>query len=85
MAEIAPLFVTRLYRAEVNDLGKKKIDFDELAQRHELAGGAIINVLRHACLSAVGRQEKTAQAHDLIEGIRREKQKDGQYVSRGNV
>lgn len=31
MAEIVSLFVTRLYRAEVNDLGKKKIDFDELA------------------------------------------------------
>ena len=31
MAEITSLFVTRLYRAEVNDLGKKKIDFDELA------------------------------------------------------
>jgi hypothetical protein len=59
------------------------IDFDELAQRHELAGGAIINVLRYACLSAVGRQENMVQAHDLIEGIRREKQKDGQYVSRG--
>ncbi len=59
------------------------IDFDDLAQRHELAGGAIINVLRYACLSAVGRGEKTVQAHDLIAGIRREKQKDGQYVSRG--
>ncbi|WP_439571597.1 ATP-binding protein [Sphingomonas sp.] len=59
------------------------IDFDDLAQRHELAGGAISNVLRYACLSAVGRGEKTVQAHDLIAGIRREKQKDGQYVSRG--
>jgi uncharacterized protein (TIGR02466 family) len=31
MAEILSLFVTRLYRAGVNDMGKKKIDFDELA------------------------------------------------------
>ncbi len=31
MAEITSLFVTRLYRAAVNDLGKKKIDFDDLA------------------------------------------------------
>ena len=30
MAEIASLFVTRLYRAAVNELGKKKIDYDEL-------------------------------------------------------
>lgn len=31
MAEITPLFVTRLYRARLNDLAKKKIDYDELA------------------------------------------------------
>ena len=30
MAEIASLFVTRLYRAELNELGKKKVDYDEL-------------------------------------------------------
>jgi uncharacterized protein (TIGR02466 family) len=30
MAEIASLFVTRLYRAEVNELGKRKVDFAEL-------------------------------------------------------
>ena len=31
MAEISSLFVTRLYRAEVNELAKKKIDFTDLA------------------------------------------------------
>jgi uncharacterized protein (TIGR02466 family) len=31
MAEIVSLFVTRLYRAGVNDLGKRKTDFHELA------------------------------------------------------
>ncbi len=31
MAEIASLFVTRLYRAEVNELAKKKIEFTDLA------------------------------------------------------
>lgn len=30
MAEIAPLFVTRLYRAELKELGKKKVDYEEL-------------------------------------------------------
>jgi len=61
------------------------IDFDELAQRHELAGGAIINVLRYACLNAVQRTPAVIEVYDLIEGIRREKQKDGQYVSRAGV
>jgi hypothetical protein len=58
------------------------IDFADLARRHELAPGAIINVLRHACLVAVGRDPPVVEPHDLLEGIRREKQKDGQYVSR---
>lgn len=30
MAEIASLFVTRLYRAKLDELGKKKVDYDEL-------------------------------------------------------
>ena len=32
MAEIVSLFVTRLYRAALNDLGKKKVDYAELLQ-----------------------------------------------------
>jgi len=30
MAEITSLFVTRLYRAALHDLGKRKVDYDEL-------------------------------------------------------
>lgn len=59
-----------------------EIDFADLARRHELAPGAIINVLRHACLLAVDRRPAVVEPHDLLDGIRREKQKDGQYVSR---
>lgn len=58
------------------------IDLDELAERYELAGGAIINVLRHACLRAVERDPSVVTAHDLLEGVRREMHKDGRYLSR---
>jgi hypothetical protein len=34
MPEITSLFVTRLYRAKLNDLAKKKVDYAEL--RHDL-------------------------------------------------
>ena len=37
-----PLFVTRLYRAEVNDLGKKKIDFDELVAVYKEQAAALV-------------------------------------------
>lgn len=57
------------------------VDFAALAQRHELAGGAIINVLRHACLMAVERDPPLVFAHDLAEGVRLELQKDGRFVS----
>jgi hypothetical protein len=51
-----------------------------LASRYELAGGAIINVLRHASLMAVQRDPATVQLHDIIDGIRLEMQKDGRYL-----
>ncbi|MEJ2407893.1 MAG: ATP-binding protein [Novosphingobium sp.] len=59
-----------------------KVDFADIARRHEMTGGAIINVLRYACLMAVQRDPAMIETHDLLDGIRREKQKDGQYVSR---
>lgn len=35
MAEMTSLFVTRLYRAALNDLAKKKVDYDELRRTCE--------------------------------------------------
>lgn len=58
-----------------------EIDFAALAAKYELAGGAMINVLRHASLLAVQRTPPIVYAHDLLDGIRREQQKDGHYIS----
>lgn len=57
------------------------INFKTLAARHELAGGAIINVLRYASLMAVQRNPPMIEAQDLAEGIRLEMQKDGRYIA----
>lgn len=49
----------RLWRETFDSPGfslASDVDFHALAERHELAGGAIINVLRHAGLMAVQRQ-----------------------------
>lgn len=59
-----------------------EIDFRELAARHELAGGAIINVLRFAALMAVKRDPARVELQDLIDGVRLEMQKDGRYLNR---
>jgi hypothetical protein len=58
------------------------VDFSALANRHELSGGAIINVLRYTALVAAGRPRPVVEAADLMEGIRQELQKEGQYLTR---
>lgn len=60
----------------------KDIDLKAVAERYELAGGAIINVLRFACLAAVERDPPVVAAADIHEGVRLELQKEGHYVSR---
>ena len=61
-----------------------EIDLMQIAQRHELSGGAIMNVVRHACLTAAeqaaaagGQSEPRISADALQRGLRRELAKDG--------
>jgi len=56
------------------------IDLDRLARDHELAGGAIVNVLRYACLKAAARDPQVIRPADLNVGIRRELQKTGKSM-----
>jgi hypothetical protein len=48
----------------------------ELATRHELSGGMIMNVVRHASLRAIARGERLLRLADLSEGIKREYAKE---------
>ncbi|HYI38776.1 MAG TPA: ATP-binding protein [Allosphingosinicella sp.] len=58
------------------------IDFHALAADYELAGGAIVNVLRHACLLAIVRSPPVVEAADIMSGIKEELRKDGRYLGR---
>ena len=53
------------------------LNLQQLAQAHELSGGTIMNVVRHACLRALGREERVVRAEDVDEGVRRELLKEG--------
>jgi hypothetical protein len=53
------------------------LDLERLAQRHELAGGTIMNVVRWASLRALARGEPRIRADDVEEGVRRELLKEG--------
>lgn len=59
---------------------EEKIDLDEISKKYELAGGAIINVSRHASLQAIKRGSNVLLNKDIIDGIRREFLKDGKII-----
>lgn len=56
------------------------VDLTALAKEYELAGGAIINVLRYCALAAIKRGERLVRKMDVREGIRREFRKDNRTI-----
>lgn len=58
----------------------KDVDLWEIAKNHEVAGGAIINILRYCALFAVDRGEKVIYLEDILAGIRKELKKEGKTM-----
>lgn len=57
------------------------IDLNDIARKYEMAGGAIINVLRYCSLLALKRGSNMILKKDILKGIRKEFAKDGKTVS----
>ncbi|MEM6684607.1 MAG: ATP-binding protein [Bacteroidota bacterium] len=57
------------------------IDLYYIAENYELAGGAIINVLRYCALAAIQRGDHVVQKQELITGIRREMKKENKTIT----
>jgi ATPase family associated with various cellular activities (AAA) len=57
-----------------------EIDLAKVAQDYEMAGGAIINVLRYCALLAVSQNKKSVGRDELMNGIRREFRKDNKTL-----
>ncbi|MGY3051884.1 hypothetical protein ACVWYG_000071 [Pedobacter sp. UYEF25] len=55
-------------------------DLDQLANRYELAGGSILNVVQYASLMALHRKENIIREKDILEGIKKEFRKEGKTV-----
>ncbi|MBS0345604.1 MAG: ATP-binding protein [Proteobacteria bacterium] len=53
------------------------LDLAQLARQHEISGGTIMNVVRYACLQALGRGDGSVSAAAVDEGLRRELLKEG--------
>ena len=56
------------------------VDLQKIAQEHEMAGGAIINVLRFCALRALQSNRRQVNREDLMHGIKSELRKDGKTV-----
>lgn len=57
-----------------------QVNFDKIAEKHELSGGMIMNVVRYASLKALHRNTNVILLEDIEEGIRRELWKEGKTV-----
>jgi len=57
-----------------------KIDIQRIAEKYDLSGGTIMNVVRHSSLKALSRNAATIWLEDVEEGIRREFLKEGRTL-----
>lgn len=57
------------------------VRLEELADRFELAGGAIVNVVRYAAIKALQSRTPRLRRADLLRGITRELKKEGKTPS----
>ena len=56
------------------------VDLTSIANEHELAGGAIINVLRQCALNAIKQNKTKVDQTDLMAGIKRELRKENRTI-----
>jgi hypothetical protein len=72
----------RLWRGAFSDAARLEpaVDLQQVADEFEVTGGAIVNVLRYASLTALRRHADTVRLNDITHGIRREFRKDGKVI-----
>jgi hypothetical protein len=56
------------------------VDLAVCAEKYDVSGGTIMNVVRYASLMALSRGKSTILREDLEEGLRREYQKEGRTI-----
>jgi AAA+ superfamily predicted ATPase len=59
---------------------EEKIDLSKIADEYEVPGGTIVNVIQHCMIGALERQDKVIRYEDLINGIKREYQKQRRTI-----
>lgn len=54
----------------------KETDLEQISKKYEISGGAIINIIHHCSLAALGRNSNRISRNDILEGLKREYHKN---------
>lgn len=55
-------------------------DLRQIAQKYEITGASVINVMQYVCLQSIMRGDNLLHPTDFLEGMRREFQKEEKYI-----
>ncbi len=77
-----PLERLRIWKAAFSPkaIPENNTDLEKIADKHEISGGTIMNVVRYASLKALSRNDRIILKDDLEEAIRREFLKEGRTL-----
>ena len=59
---------------------EKGVDLDDIAQKYQLTGANIVNVIHYAALQTLKKESQTILAADLLKGIQKEYEKEGKML-----
>lgn len=73
------------YKLWMNSFSEKStleetLDMHHISEKYTLSGGSILNVVRYCSLMALNRNENMIREYDLLEGIKRELEKEGKTI-----
>jgi len=69
-----------------NNISKKiklspEINLEEIAQKFEVNGANIVNIIHYACLKTIENNSRTISYSDLLNGIQKEYVKEGKMIN----
>jgi len=60
---------------------EKAINLEEIAQKYEVTGANIVNIIHYTCLQSISRNLKVITLPDLLNGIQKELEKEGKMIN----
>ncbi len=67
----------QLWQRHFSNFELSEVDLAKIAQKYEISGGSIINVLRYCSIASAKRESNVVREKDVLIGIKRELSKEG--------